>query len=174
MLRLPFVLQQEGGFSNDPLDSGGPTEAGITLASWRLYIKNPKATVAQLRALTANQEAAFYGSQFWNPIRGDDLPAGVDLMVFDEAVNTGQYEAAVLLQRAIGANDDGFIGPLTIAAAVKQVSASLIDTLELLQGNYYHSLAGFPHDGNGWMARLARRAAAAHALIAPSPAKGTV
>ena len=117
---LPFTLREEGGYV---LDQGGPTYRGITLATYRIYAREPLFTAAQLRALTPVQVAAFYGVE-WNKVQGDGLPDGVDAMVFDHFVNAGTHSASIL-QRVVGltGNDvDGWIGPGTLAA-VRAVNA---------------------------------------------------
>jgi lysozyme family protein len=161
---LPFTLLQEGGVSQDPLDAGGFTDFGITLATWRVYMADPGQTSDDLRAITNAEKAAFYAAMFWNSVRGDDLPAGASLMVFDHGVMSGIYRSAIILQRACGAKQDGHIGPLTIAAAARASQAALVKTMDQLQETYYRSLLGFSHDGRGWLARLARRTLAAQAL----------
>ena len=108
---LPFTLREEGGYV---VDQGGPTNRGITLATYRSEMRDPTFTVAQLRALTPAQVTAFYGRE-WNKIQGDALPAGVDGMTFDHYVNAGTH-AASILQGVLGVDQDGWVGPGTLAA----------------------------------------------------------
>jgi lysozyme family protein len=166
--RLVFTLHEEGGVSDDKLDPGGYTVDGITLATWRIFTGDPKQTAADLRAVTPTDKEALYGSMFWNPVRGDALGFGIDLMVFDHAVMAGVRRSAVILQRACGAEQDGRIGPLTLAAAGQVAPIALIPAIELLQKMYYRSLPGFIHDGVGWLARLERRTRAANLLAGAS------
>jgi lysozyme family protein len=162
---LPFTLLQEGGYSDDPLDPGGITDFGITLMSWRAFTGDAFATADDLRAVTDDEKVAFYGGQFWNPVHGDGLPCGIDLMVFDHAVMSGVSRSAVILQRACGAKQDGYIGPVTLAAASKAMPVALISSIGRMQEAYYRSLKGFPHDGRGWLSRLARRTLAANKFL---------
>jgi lysozyme family protein len=161
---LNFTLAAEGGFSDDPQDPGGPTDGGITLATWRVYTGNKSAAVADIIALSNAQRASFYASMFWNPTRGDDLSPGVALMVFDHAVMSGVQRSSIILQRGCGALQDGHIGPLTVAAAARISPGALINTLDALQQTYFRGLAAFPRYGRGWLARLTRRASSAAAL----------
>ncbi|MGI4939982.1 MAG: glycosyl hydrolase 108 family protein [Janthinobacterium lividum] len=124
---LPFTLASEGyGYTNDPRDLGGSTDDGVTLGAWRTWTGNPKATVAELRAMTVTQRTAFYRS-LWDRVRGDDLPAGVDLFTFDGTVNTGT-NAARQLQRVVGLAGlacDGEVGEQTLAAIARADAAGL-------------------------------------------------
>ena len=91
---VDFTLRQEGGFSDDPRDPGGATNFGITqgvLCAWR----HTKCSVADVRDLTETEAASIYGALYWNPVRGDCLPSGIDLMVFDMGVNAGVRRAAI-------------------------------------------------------------------------------
>lgn len=162
---LPFTLAQEGGYVDDPEDSGGITDYGITLASWRTFTRDAGATADDLRAITAADETAFYTAMFWTPLRGSELPFGIDLMVFDHAVMAGVSRSAIILQRACGATQDGEIGPQTLAAADKATPIALINSIGRMQEAYYRSLVGFAHDGKGWLARLARRTLAAQKFL---------
>ena len=164
---LSFTLEQEDGFSNAPDDPGGNTNQGITLATFQSFTSNPNATPADLRAMTATTRDTIYATRYWLPIRGDDLPAGLDLMCFDEAVNAGPARSVTLLQRALGftgADVDGVIGPDTLGCADTRDLPMLLTTLGAAQADYYRSLAGFPMFGDGWLARCARRLAAAQQL----------
>lgn len=163
---LRFVLDAEGGWSDDPRDKGGATMHGITLATFSAWLGRP-ATKAELRAITPAAERAIYGERFWNPLRCDALPAGVDLLVFDHGVNTGTTRSARILQSAVGATPDGHIGLVTLALVGKRPVGPLIDALEQAQAGYYRGLAGFGTFGRGWMNRLGRRAALARTMAGP-------
>src|SRR6185437_12070982 len=110
---LTFTLQAEGGFVDNPADPGGATNMGITLATYRTYADAPTAGVLQIQDLSRSEASSIYRTLYWNPIRGDSLPAGVDLSVFDFGVNAGIFGSVRLLQRALGFSGsavDGCIG----------------------------------------------------------------
>lgn len=89
---LRFVLQYEGGFVDHPRDPGGGTNLGVTRATLTEWRRRP-ATVADVRALGRAEAAAIYRARYWTPIGADELPAGVDLLAFDIAVNMGVARA---------------------------------------------------------------------------------
>ncbi len=157
---LAIVLRHEGGFVNDPQDPGGATNLGITkatLESWR----GAPVTEQEVRDLTQEEAREIYRARYWNRLRCDDLPAGIDLVVFDMGVNAGPGTSAKLLQRAVSVAVDGAIGPITIAAARAAEPAATIDRLSRLREEYYRGLAGFARFGKGWLRRTddVRRAA---------------
>ena len=95
------VLKHEGGFVNHPRDPGGATNRGIThitLADWR----GGPVTAEDVRTMSEAEAREIYRSKYWNAIQGDNLPAGVDLAVFDLAVNSGVGRAARMLQQQLG------------------------------------------------------------------------
>ena len=105
---------------------------------------------------------------YWNPLRADALPVGVDLSVFDMGVNAGIWASARLFQRAIGFTGDevdGCIGPETLAAVTKWDPRTLINDLAHRQTVYYESLSDFPTFGRGWLNRVKARRSAALAMI---------
>lgn len=159
---LAFTLQSEGGWSDNPLDKGGATMKGITFATFRQY--NPGATVDDLRNISDGQVADIYRRGYWNAVKGDDLPAGVDLSVFDMGVNAGPGRSIRLLQGAVGVTEDGAIGPITLAAIAAADPQNLIGTLAASQQAYYERLPTFDTFGDGWTSRTAARKAAALAL----------
>ena len=166
---LAFTLRAEGGYADDPADPGGATNMGITLATLREWSDDPHLGVAQVRAMGLRTAKAIYRVQYWNPLRGDALPAGVDLSAFDFGVNAGIWRSARLLQRALGFTGDevdGCVGPETLAVAAKADVRLLIDTLAMRQASYYRELPDFPTFGRGWLSRTEERKAAALAMIA--------
>jgi len=160
---LAFVLASEGGFVDDPLDPGGATNMGITLdvlSQWR----HTAVTKADVQALGKDEAGAIYRANYWNATRCSDLPSGVDLMVFDAAVNLGCGRSAKFLQGAVGAAQDGSIGPATLALVAAAVPLTLITALSAARVAYYQSLSTFNHFGAGWTARVQRAVALANQL----------
>lgn len=167
---LSFTLGQEGGFADNPDDPGGATFKGITLASLREYLRDPDATVEDLRALDQATIAKFYRSKFWNEMQCGVLPPGVDLMIFDHGVNVGQARPVPMLQDIVGVRADGKVGPHTLAAIGTWSVSSLIGALRASQETYYRGLEKFPIFGNGWLNRLSRRYTASMRLTQRVPA----
>jgi len=95
---LNRVLKDEGGYTNDPNDSGGPTNYGITIGDVRKYVKK-NATAQDVRNLTLAQASDIYKSRYWDALGCDDLPSGVDYTCFDYGVNSGLGRPRKALQR---------------------------------------------------------------------------
>ena len=157
---------REGGYSNDKGDPGGPTNFGVTQASWSNWIGRP-ATVDDMRNLTRVAVVPFYAARFWNAMRCWGLPRGVDLMVFDCGVNAGCWPSARLLQTAVGTNVDGVIGPITALAARGADARATISKLHDLQTQHYEALNGFHLFGTDWLHRTDARRDTAMAMITP-------
>jgi len=150
---LKLVLQYEGGFVNHPKDPGGATNKGITIATFRRYV-NSKGTVDDLKHISDAEVAKVYRKQYWDAIKGDDLPDGIDFATFDFAVNSGPGRAAKYLQRAVGVPDDGKIGPATISAARSGFKAGIIMKLCDDRMAFLRALKTWPTFGKGWGARV--------------------
>jgi lysozyme family protein len=150
---LAHVLKHEGGYVDHPDDPGGATNYGITIHTLSDWLQRP-ATKADVKALTADVVAAIYRGRYWLQASCDRLPAGVDLMVFDSAVNSGVSRATRWLQQAVGATADGIVGPKTLDAVEARDTADTIRDLSRIRGAYYRSLRTFKTFGRGWMRRL--------------------
>jgi lysozyme family protein len=156
---LAEVLRLEGGYVDDPRDPGGATKHGVTRAVLA-EARGRTVTRQEVAALTEAEAADIYRSRYWAEAGGAELPAGLDLLAFDMAVNMGPGTAARLLQGALGVEADGVIGPRTAAAAARQPAAETIRAASELRRQRYRSLAGFAAFGRGWL----RRADAVEAL----------
>lgn len=149
---LDQVLKIEGGYVDDP--RGGPTNLGVTLPALQTwYGQGHVATVADIQALTPASVAPIYKAGFWNAVHADYLPKGVDLFVFDTAVNSGPGRAARMLQEALGVVQDGLVGPNTINAAAAASVAALIAALVMLRRAYVQAIHD-PDDIDGWLNRI--------------------
>lgn len=150
---LSHVLKHEGGFVNHPNDPGGPTNKGITLATFKRYVKR-NATVTDLKNLTIDQAGIVYRKQYWDRVKGDDLPSGVDYAVFDFAVNSGPARAAKYLQAVVGVTQDGKIGPKTLAAVKRADPQTVIERLCDDRLAFLKRLKTWPTFGRGWSRRI--------------------
>jgi len=155
------ILKHEGGYVDHPHDPGGATNKGITIETFRRYIK-PGATTDDLRKLTEEQAVLVYKRQFWDRVGGDSLPSGVDYAVMDFAVNSGPTRAVKFLQRIVGSAQDGRMGPATLAATeampADQVINILCDLRLAFMHRARHSKTGallWPTFKNGWAKRVA-------------------
>jgi lysozyme family protein len=130
---LPLVLKYEGSWSDDPKDPGGATMKGVTLATFRCYVK---ADVAKddLRRITDAQVSTVYYRHYWAAVNAAALPAGVDFACFDFAVNSGPDRAAKYLQLVAGTKRDGEIGRATVATIQKMGSVVVINALSVSLG----------------------------------------
>ena len=133
------VLESEGGYVNDPNDNGGETNFGVTKKAWNEYLGRPIKD-GEMRALTVEMVAPFYKIKYWNKCNCDDLPSGLDYAVFDFAVNAGPGRATKFLQRAVGAVDDGVIGPNTLATVAKTDPKRALDHFSALKSTFYNGL----------------------------------
>jgi lysozyme family protein len=165
---LAEVLRQEGGYADNPADPGGATNMGITrktLAGWRKvtpWTLLPKTAVQQL---TETEAAAIYKAQYWQPVAGDELPAGLDLAVFDFAVHSGPQRAVKTLQKLTGVPADGIVGPVTLSGIKQKIAlmglAGLIDAFCDERLDFLTGLAAFAVFGSGWRKRVSAIRAAA-------------
>ena len=168
---LRLVLAHEGGWADHPKDPGGATMKGVTLATYRKY--KPGATKAQLRAISDADLAMIYRDGYWNKVKGDDLPAGLDLVAFDAAVNSGVSRGAKWLQSALGVPADGKVGPKTIAAANAAHKDAVIDRACDLRLGFLRQLGTWKTFGKGWTRRVedvrdtASKMAAEHVTVTP-------
>ena len=161
---MQFVFEVEGGYTDDPLDPGGATNLGITfaeLARWR----HVDVTKDDVRVLKQDEAANIYRANYWNASRCDVFPAGVDLMIFDAAVNTGNGQSARFLQRIVAVAQDGVIGPQTINMARTWLPSDLVEELSLARASFYQSLPTFGHFGRGWLDRVDRCAKLARTML---------
>ncbi len=156
---LPLLFEDEGGYCNDAGDPGGPTKWGIIyddLIQWRgLPRTASKASrIAAVQAVTKDEAAAIYKAKYWDALRCDDLPAGVDYAVFDYGVNSGIRRAARVLQRIVGAKADGVVGGMTLAAVGRMAPEKIIDGLSDERLGFLQRLRTWRIFGRGWKRRV--------------------
>lgn len=173
---LAHVFEMEGGFTDDPYDPGGPTNLGITLATYAAFkrVTLTDETRSRLRneLLTLSRETAreIYEARYWRPSFAHLLPPALAVMHFDAAVNHGVAGAARMLQQALDVDVDGEIGPITLGAARQIDPQSAIERYAAIRLARYRSLPHSWRFGRGWTRRVdATRALALTFRGEPAP-----
>lgn len=161
---LAVTLKHEGGYVNDPHDPGGETNLGISKRSY------PK---EDIHGMTRKRAAAIYRRDFWDAVNGDDLPAGLDLVAFDAAVNSGVMRGSKWVQQALGVKADGRIGPVSLAAAHRADVATVVQDAISRRFDFLRGLRTWPRYKRGWTARLEAVEAAALSMASKAPAAQT-
>ena len=150
---LKLILHHEGGYVNHPKDPGGETNLGVTKRVYEEW-----GGTKDMKDLTVEDVSPIYKKNYWDRIKGDDLPSGLDLCVFDFGVNAGTGRAAKFLQRLVDTTVDGGIGPNSLRAVDEHVSRwsieQTIDDYQAERQKYYEKLKTFETFGRGWTRRV--------------------
>lgn len=160
---LPVTLKFEGGFVDHPRDPGGATNYGITRAVLAEHRGRP-VSVAEVRGMAKAEAMAIYEKRYWLPVNGPKLPAGVDLVTFDAAVNSGVSRGARWTQAAAGVAQDGKIGPVTLAAVRDRSAAAVIRGATDRRLAFVQGLSTWSVFGRGWGRRIGEVRAKALAM----------
>jgi len=162
---LKAILKHEGGFVNHPRDPGGMTNLGVTKKVWEEWVKHPVDEKA-MRALTPELVSPMYKKKYWDAVKGDELPDGLDYLMFDFAINAGPGRAIKTMQKAIGTSPDGAIGPKTMQSLKEMNPAQLIEKFSVEKESFYRSLPTFQTFGKGWLRRVAEAKDHAETMLA--------
>lgn len=113
---LMLTLKYEGGYVNNPHDKGGETNKGITSKVYDNYRIKARLPTRSVKEIEPSEIDTIYYNNYWCEASCDKMPAPLNILVFDFAVNSGPTRAVKYLQRLLNVNDDGVIGPKTLAA----------------------------------------------------------
>lgn len=166
---LAEILRHEGGYVDHPSDPGGATNMGITrktLSRWRRINPWWQLPKSEVKSLSRTEAKAIYKALYWDRIGANKLPSGIDVAIFDFAVNSGPNRAVKVLQRVLGVAADGIVGPITLAALDGFASRSRISEIVKMVGrqrmSFLQRLHTFSVFGKGWTRRV--EAVERHAL----------
>jgi lysozyme family protein len=180
-----FVLKYEGGYVNHPKDPGGATNKGITQRVYDRYRERRGETTRSVKLITNIELDDIYRGQYWGVVKGDDLEEGLDLAVYDYAVNSGAAKAVKDLQRELGVTADGVMGVNTLAALSGRDMREVILLLCARRLKFLKSLKTWGTFGRGWTNRIEALKATALGMVegevvhppanaTAAPAKGMV
>lgn len=93
---LDWIIKAEGGYVNNPADPGGETNFGVTA---RFLATLTEYCLVAVKDLTEEQARAIYQKYFWDAMVCGTLPSGLDIAVFDCAVNQGPGRAKQFLSQ---------------------------------------------------------------------------
>lgn len=165
----------EKGWSNHPADPGGATMDGITQRVFHAWLRSQGEPLRPVKSITEQEKREIYRRQYWDVVRGERLPPGLDIAVFDFAVNSGPARAIRYLQAVLEVKADGQPGEVTLLAAREAFERGqgpdVVRAYMDARGAFLRGLRTWPVFGKGWDNRLrdvGRRAisAAASAGIA--------
>ena len=152
-----YVLASEGGYVNHPRDPGKATNMGITIATLRAW-RGTKVTNEDVRNLTQAEALAIYKAQYWDTVRADLLPLGLDYLTFDCAVISGSVFVFFVFQRTVDGDGEGVIGQKTLSKIKEYITAKCIQALlnayATRRWNFVQGLSTFSTFGNGWRRRI--------------------
>lgn len=176
---MKLVLISEGGYVNDPDDPGGATNRGVIQATYDGYRKRKGLKLQSVKKITDAEVYEIYDRQYWDAVKGDDLPYGLDYVLMDGGVNSGPTQSVKWLQRALApyykGSIDGQIGNQTIAAIhdhpnVKQLINAVLDR----RLNFLENLKTWKKFGKGWKSRISAVRAASLKMFDRHPVEDLV
>lgn len=144
------LVAHEGDFAELENDLGGKTRFGVTQA-----VARSAGYTGDMRELPLSLAKTIYRAQYWDAVRGDDLPDGVRYFVFDAAAASGVRQSILWLQRALGVAADGVLGPVTLAAAQAANPDKLKARLLSQRLRFMAGLSNWPSFSRGWSRRVA-------------------
>jgi len=157
---MDWVFTHEGGYSIDRNDPGNWTGGKVgkgQLKGTKFGISAKAYPNLDIKSLTKEQARALYKRDYWDKVKGDDLPAGLDYVAYDAAINSGPPQSAKWIQRAVGVDADGLIGAQTLAAidaAARKNEEALIASATSQRLAFLKSLKTWSRYGNGWKRRV--------------------
>lgn len=169
---LKRVLAHEGGYTDHPSDPGGPTNWGITIHDARMYWKRD-ADADDVKAMPLDVAKRIYKTKYWDAMRCDELPSGVDYAVMDFGVNSGVSRSLKYLEAIADVPVDGKPDDVLIRTVANLPPKQVVTDLCNKRLAFLKGLKTWPVFGNGWGRRVAEVKGAALKMtdgIAAGPA----
>ncbi len=113
---LIFTLKNEGGYTDHPLDKGGPTNKGITIGRLSEYLGR-EATKDEVKNLDYETIKLIYKKYYWDVMNLDKvIDQSIATALFDMGVLCGTGTAARLCQEALGVAQTKKMDSITLDA----------------------------------------------------------
>lgn len=163
-----LTLKHEGGYVNHPKDPGGATNYGIIQRTYNRWRKKKGLPNRSVRHIEMSEVHAIYRHEYWNPVKGDNLPVGIDYTVYDASVNSGIGRGPKWTQRALGVTADGKVGTKTLKAAMNLSEDQTVAVIKKANAYRLGFLKGLRHwssFGRGWSRRVMEVEAGSIAMV---------
>lgn len=148
-----FILSWEGGYVNHPKDPGGPTNKGITIATFRAAFGQGK-TIQDLKNMTNDQWSYIFRKYFWDRWRADSIKdSNLKYLLVDWVWASGKY-GITKVQQYLETNPDGIVGNKTLSALNAIPPKTAFQDIWKIRESFIKSLKTYSTFGNGWMRRL--------------------
>lgn len=171
------VLRDEGtAYEDVPGDNGGPTRCGLTIADIARWngVKCPKRgqagwddLVEKVRAITPQTAAPIYKRFYWDEVRADELPSGLDYAVVDYGTNSGTLKAVKTLGGLVGVQGNKVTDEMITAIGRYGSIVDLVTHFQDSRRAYLEQISEIPHNmkfRKGWLDRERRVRAVAKNL----------
>ena len=142
-----IIIDLEGG-DKVITDSGGLTKYGVSQKAY---------PDLDIRNLSFDDAAKIFKTDYWDLVKGDQLPSPLNIYVADAAYNMGPGTAMKILQRALGnVAVDGRWGPRTQAAVVRYGTdvSYICRIFNQVRLRHYMGVRGFDTTGAAWYNRV--------------------
>lgn len=150
-----FLLNEEKGYSADPQDPGNWYEGkligsnmGVTPAVLASFSPSTPITPAYMMVLPKKVQALIASKLYWQPVDGDRLPSGLDLMAFDFGYNAGVGTSCGCLRLSVGLPKAATLGSdffVRVARPNVNYILSLIDCRDSIR--FLQGIVGVTQDG---------------------------
>jgi len=117
---IPFILRWEGGYVNDPLDKGGATNKGVTIATWKEggYDIDGDGDIDEndVKLISEADFGIILRKYYWDKWKADlIISQSIANIVVDWTWGSGAWGIKIP-QRILGVKEDGVVGQKTIDA----------------------------------------------------------
>jgi lysozyme family protein len=126
---LFYILEKEGGYSNNPSDKGGATNHGITQRVYNKYLTDCQLPLRSVEEIDMHEVSNIYQKEYWDKCKCSNIPIPLDIVVLDAAVQHGTSRASKWLQQCVGEVVDGIIGDKTLYALHTYVVAKRLQEI---------------------------------------------
>jgi hypothetical protein len=113
---MDIMFKVEGGKTDEDADRGGRTNLGITQRTYNEWLKKNKMKPADVFNISKSTAYKIYKEGYWNVIKGDKLPHNVAKAIMSMALTDGPQDSIRFVQKLLGVEVTGFMGPKTLAA----------------------------------------------------------